>query len=77
VGQVLDSAQFELYYQPEVECLNKVVGVEVLLRWNDPALEQLTSDEFLPMIENDRPAFRIGCWVMQQALRGRLYGCRC
>ena len=70
VAQGLDSGQFELYYQPKVNCTNNTVnGVEALLRWNDPILGLIGPKEFLPLIENDNLAFRMGRWVMEQVVR--------
>lgn len=66
----LDCGQFELYYQPKVDYTTcQVVGVEALLRWNDPVLGLVGPKEFLSLIENDVLAFRMGCWVMKQAVR--------
>jgi diguanylate cyclase (GGDEF)-like protein/PAS domain S-box-containing protein len=70
VAHGLDDDQFELYYQPKVDCIaGTVTGVEALLRWNDPILGLIGPNEFLPLIKNDSLAFRVGCWVMEQAVR--------
>jgi diguanylate cyclase (GGDEF)-like protein/PAS domain S-box-containing protein len=62
--------QFELYYQPKLDYTTcKVVGVESLLRWNDPVLGLLGPKEFLSLIENDNLAFKMGCWIIGQALQ--------
>jgi diguanylate cyclase (GGDEF)-like protein/PAS domain S-box-containing protein len=70
VGHSLDRGEFELFYQPKVDCVSaKVIGVEALVRWNDPILGLLSPKEFLPLIEDDNMAFRMGRWVMQEAVR--------
>ncbi len=70
IAQGLDRNQFELYYQPKVDYVSgKVVGVEALLRWNDPVLGLIGPKEFLSLIENDSLAFRMGRWVMEEAVR--------
>lgn len=70
VGRSLDSGEFELFYQPKVDCVSgKVLGVEALLRWNEPILGLLTPKEFLPLIEDDSMALRMGRWVMAEAVR--------
>ncbi len=70
VAQGLDKDQFELYYQPKADCIAGTVnGVEALLRWNEPILGLVGPHEFLPLIENDSLAFRMGRWVMEQAVR--------
>jgi len=66
----LDKGEFALYYQPKVNCVTgKVEGVEALLRWHDPVLGLVSPKEFLPLIENDSLAFRMGRWVLEQAVR--------
>ncbi|MEJ2529155.1 MAG: EAL domain-containing protein [Gammaproteobacteria bacterium] len=70
VENALDDEQFELYYQPKVNCIaGTVEGVEALLRWNDPILGLVGPKEFLSLIENDSLAFRMGRWVIEQAVR--------
>jgi diguanylate cyclase (GGDEF)-like protein/PAS domain S-box-containing protein len=70
IDRGLERGQFELYYQPKVDYLTgQVVGVEALLRWNDPVLGLVGPKEFISLIENDSMAFRMGSWVMGQAVR--------
>ncbi len=65
----LDRDQFELYYQPKVNYVDgSVIGVEALLRWNDPTRGLLGPMEFLPLVENDSLAFHMGHWVIEQAV---------
>jgi diguanylate cyclase (GGDEF)-like protein len=70
IAHALDRGQFELYYQPKVNCITgRVDGAEALIRWNDPILGLVGPKEFLPLIEKDNLAFAIGYWVMQQAVQ--------
>ncbi len=70
IAHGLDHREFELYYQPRIECISgEVYGVEAVLRWNDPFRGLVTPDEFLPIIENDRLALKAGRWVMEEAVR--------
>jgi diguanylate cyclase (GGDEF)-like protein/PAS domain S-box-containing protein len=70
VANGLDSDQFELHYQPKVDCVaGRLIGVEALIRWHDPILGLVGPKEFLPLIENDNLTFRMGRWVMAQAVR--------
>jgi diguanylate cyclase (GGDEF)-like protein/PAS domain S-box-containing protein len=70
IGRGLDRGQFELYYQPKVDYTTyQVVGAEALLRWNDPVLGLVGPKEFLSLVENDILAFRMGRWIMEQAVR--------
>lgn len=70
VSHALDDMQFELYYQPKVECISgKLEGVEALIRWNDPILGLVGPKEFLPLIENENLALSVGRWVMGESIR--------
>ena len=70
ISDALAQGQFELYYQPEVDCRQgKVVGAEALLRWNHPVLGVLSSAEFIPVIEHDDLMITLDSWSLQHALR--------
>jgi diguanylate cyclase (GGDEF)-like protein/PAS domain S-box-containing protein len=75
VARGLTAGQFQLHYQPKVDCRSKqVIGVEALIRWNHPILGNLTPNEFLPLLEDDDLALALGEWVFREALRqGRLW----
>ncbi len=63
------SDELVLYYQPKVDMSkNRVVGFEVLLRWNHPQKGIIYADDFLPFVEND-PKFMVelGHWVLEKA----------
>lgn len=62
--------QFELYYQPKVDCRQgRVVGLECLLRWNHPTLGQRSPLEFLPLVEHEEAIIELGDWVLNEAIR--------
>jgi diguanylate cyclase (GGDEF)-like protein/PAS domain S-box-containing protein len=70
IGNALVQGQFELYYQPKIDCRQgKVVGAEALVRWNHPVLGLLTPSEFIPVIEHDDLVITLGEWTIQQTLR--------
>ncbi|PVV05701.1 MAG: hypothetical protein B6D77_18415 [gamma proteobacterium symbiont of Ctena orbiculata] len=70
ISRGLERGQFELYYQPKVDYTTcETVGAEALLRWNDPVLGLVGPKEFISLIENDILAFRMGRWVMEQAIQ--------
>jgi EAL domain-containing protein (putative c-di-GMP-specific phosphodiesterase class I) len=69
IDEALVKGQFELYYQPMVDChQGKVVGAEALVRWNHPILGILAPSEFIPVIEHDDLIITLGEWTIQQAL---------
>jgi diguanylate cyclase (GGDEF)-like protein/PAS domain S-box-containing protein len=70
IARALEMGQLELQYQPKVDWVeDRVVGVEALIRWREPTLGLLGPREFLPLIENDNLAYKVGQWVMAEALR--------
>lgn len=70
VARGIARGQFMLYYQPKVDCkLNRVRGLEALIRWEHPVLGMLSPDSFLPVVEEDEIALVMGEWVLREALR--------
>ena len=69
IAKGLDNGQFELHFQPQVDCsLGKVLGAEALIRWNHPILGMRPPSEFLPLIENDDLCIDMGKWVVDTAI---------
>ena len=70
VGQGLMQQEFVLHYQPKVNLrLGKVVGAEVLVRWQDPQRGLLAPGLFLPDIEGHALSAQLGDWVLGAALQ--------
>jgi diguanylate cyclase (GGDEF)-like protein/PAS domain S-box-containing protein len=69
IRRALDNQEFVLHYQPNVNMrTGKVMGVEVLIRWQHPERGLLNPCEFLPLIENNPMCIEMGEWVMDAAL---------
>ena len=65
----LDRGEFSVFYQPQVAiCSGKIVGVEALLRWNNPALGDIPPEEFIPITEQNGLIVSIGQFVLTEAL---------
>jgi len=65
----LERNEFEVYYQPQFDVKNNnIVGAEALLRWHNPALGNITPDEFIPIAEHTGLIVPIGQFVVKKSL---------
>ena len=64
----LASERFELHFQPLVElAAGDIVGVEALLRWNDPEEGLIPPGDFIPVAERSGLIHELGEWVLDAA----------
>ena len=69
VAQALAQREFVLHFQPKVNLRSgRVVGAEVLVRWQDPHRGLLAPGLFLPDIEGHLLSAQLGDWVLGAAL---------
>lgn len=62
--------EFSLVYQPKIEILTgKIVGVEALIRWNNPILGLVPPDEFIAIAEESSIIIDIGDWVAKTCIQ--------
>lgn len=59
---------FELYYQPQTNDKNELIGAEALIRWRDAKRGFISPAEFIPVAEEIGLIVEIGHWVMDEAL---------
>jgi len=64
----IDNGELSLVYQPQAQVENgKVLGFEVLLRWNHPVRGFVPPSVFVPIAEESGLILKIGEWVMWEA----------
>ncbi len=66
--QALERGEFHLCYQPIVRLgLDRVAGLEALLRWSHPTLGEIGPDVFVPIAEDTGLIVELGDWVIDEA----------
>ncbi|MDH3376171.1 MAG: EAL domain-containing protein [Gammaproteobacteria bacterium] len=66
--KAIENEQFEVYYQPRVNIqLNRLMGMEALIRWQHPDHGLLSPNEFIPLAEETGVILPLGEWVLGTA----------
>jgi diguanylate cyclase (GGDEF)-like protein/PAS domain S-box-containing protein len=63
----LKASQFLLFYQPQVDDLGRLMGVESLVRWRHPLRGMVSPAQFIPLAEQTGLILPLGQWVMETA----------
>ena len=67
--QALKNNEFELWFQPQVDCNDQILGAEALLRWRHPDTGIIMPGNFIQIAEESGQIVEIGNWVLLQAFK--------
>jgi diguanylate cyclase (GGDEF)-like protein/PAS domain S-box-containing protein len=68
--RAIDSGEFVLHYQPQVDVVSgRIVGMEALVRWNDPQAGEVYPSDFIYIAEELGLIIQLGEWIFREGCR--------
>jgi EAL domain-containing protein (putative c-di-GMP-specific phosphodiesterase class I) len=71
--RALEKEEFVLFYQPKIDTESRrIVGLEALIRWQNPDLGLVPPAQFIPLMEQTGMILDVGAWALQRAAADHL-----
>jgi diguanylate cyclase (GGDEF)-like protein len=65
----LEHNEIELYYQPQLNKEQRIIGCEVLARWNNPEFGMVSPSEFISIAEKTGLIIELGNYILEEAFK--------
>jgi diguanylate cyclase (GGDEF)-like protein/PAS domain S-box-containing protein len=69
LNRALETQEFVLHYQPQIERGNRVRSAEAHVHWNHPQLGLLPRDRFMAVADEAGLSVPIGAWMLKEVCR--------
>ncbi|WP_455539466.1 putative bifunctional diguanylate cyclase/phosphodiesterase [Terrisporobacter sp.] len=66
----ISNNELSIYFQPQIDIkTEELIGVEALVRWNNPQLGFISPSEFISIAEDNGFIINIGDWILENACK--------
>ncbi|MEN4053143.1 MULTISPECIES: GGDEF domain-containing phosphodiesterase [Sulfurimonas] len=65
----LKNQEIDLLYQPQVDVKGRIIGCEVLVRWESSDLGTISPEVFIPIAESNGYIIELGDYILEDTLR--------
>lgn len=68
--EAIENEEFRIFFQPKFNTRSeKIIGMEALIRWENPVLGLVPPDRFIPLAEEIGLIVKIDEWMMKNAIK--------